>query len=60
MATTKDNLGIIGETPAISFVQVFPVDNNVYEFKDDLSPSVISRSIEDYHQFQTAGFILLF
>lgn len=49
MATTKDVLGIINEIPTISYVQVFPVDNNVYEFKDDLSPAVVSRAIEDYH-----------
>lgn len=41
-------------------MQQFPIDNNVYEFKDDLSPAVVSRAIEDYHQFQTVGFILLF
>lgn len=36
------------------------MDSNVYEFAETLSPAVVSRAIEDYHQFQTAGFILLF
>jgi ammonia channel protein AmtB len=32
---------------------------SVYEFPDELSPAVVSRAIEDYHQLQTAGFILM-
>ena len=32
----------------------------VYEFNDQLTPAVISRSIEDYYQFVTCGFIFLF
>jgi ammonia channel protein AmtB len=31
-----------------------------YEFEDYLSPAIVSRSIENYHQFVTVGFILLF
>ena len=60
MSTTNDPLGIIGDVPTITNVETYPLDNNVYEFPDELSPAVVSRAIEDYHQFQTAGFILLF
>ena len=31
-----------------------------YEYQDTLSPAIVSRSIENYHQFVTAGFIMLF
>jgi len=31
-----------------------------YEFKETLTPAIVSRAIENYHQFVTAGFILLF
>jgi ammonia channel protein AmtB len=36
------------------------METNIYEFTEQLTPAVVSRAIEDYHQFSTAGFILLF
>lgn len=36
------------------------METNIYEFTETLSPAVVSRAIEDYHQLETAGFILLF
>jgi len=34
--------------------------NGIYEFNEQLTPAIISRAIEDYHQFSAAGFIFLF
>ena len=32
----------------------------MYEFIDTITPAVISRGIDDFHQFTTIGFIMLF
>ena len=37
-----------------------PDVDSVYEFDDSITPAVISRGIDDLHQFMTIGFFLLF
>lgn len=32
----------------------------VYEFEDEITPAVISRAMDNYYQFTTAGFIMMF